>query len=68
MDGELMLFGKPLFSKAEILKALASPTPLLDRRTGKTCFIVTTGSRMAGYGPGTFFIFWFVIIIVFVWG
>ena len=63
MAGGLVLFGKPFFAKAEILKALASPTPLLDRRIGKTCFIVTTGSRMAGYGSATFFIFWFVIII-----
>ena len=69
MGGELVLFGKPAFSRATILKALAGTTPLSDRRIGKACFIVTTGSRMAGYGSGTFVILLFVtIIIVFVRG
>ena len=48
MGGQLQLFCKHDFSRDEILEALAGTRDLEDRRIGKACFFVRTGSRRAG--------------------
>ena len=42
------MFTKPAFLREEILDALAGTRDLEDRRIGKACFFVRTGSRRAG--------------------
>ncbi len=48
MGGSLNLLAKKAFSRDEILDALAADMDLEDRRIGKACFFVRTGSRRAG--------------------
>ena len=48
MGGRLDLIAKDAFSRDEILDALAADMDLEDRRIGKACFFVRTGSRRAG--------------------
>ena len=48
MGGRLDLLRKHDFSRRDILDALAGTRNLEDRRIGKACFFVRTGSRRAG--------------------
>ena len=57
MCGRLDLFTPVAFSRDEILEALKDTRPLEDRRIGKACFSVRTGSRKAASCSGTFFYF-----------
>ena len=57
MGGRLDLFTPVAFTRDEILDALKDTLPLEDRRIGKACFSVRTGSRRAASCSGTFFYF-----------
>ena len=57
MGGRLNMFNPQAFRRDEILDALKDTLPLEDRRIGKACFSVRTGSPRAASCSGTFFYF-----------